>query len=183
MQFKICNENHAHSTTAHKSQIALFQILLIRRHGQGVAAFVFRVAAVAADVGEADLVAAEQFVEPPPEVFVLDLFAAACLRGAASRWPSTWAAIRSALADVDAVGDQFDRGRAFERFQAADHGRQFHAVVGGFAFAARSFQFFARVGMPQDKGPAARPRIAAARAVGEELDFVSSGSFGWSHNL
>ena len=70
------------------------QVLLIRRHGQGVAAFVLGVAGVAADVGEADLVPGEQFVEPPPEVFVLDSFQLACLRGGASRWPSTWASTR-----------------------------------------------------------------------------------------
>ena len=40
------------------------------------------------------------------------------------------------LADVDAVGDQLDARGAFQGLQAANDGHHFHAVIGGFAFAA-----------------------------------------------
>src|SRR5271157_2357839 len=47
-------------------------ILLIRGHGQGVAALVFGMALMPANVGEADLMLGEQFVHLPPEFLVLD---------------------------------------------------------------------------------------------------------------
>ncbi len=53
------------------------KVSLIRRHGHGVAALVLGMAGVAADVGEADAMAGEQSVEPPPEVFVFHLGPAA----------------------------------------------------------------------------------------------------------
>ena len=67
------------------------QILLIRRHGQGIASFVFWVAGVAADVGEGDVVDGQQLVEPLPEIGVFQfepfsLVAAALLRYAVEQY-------------------------------------------------------------------------------------------------
>ena len=137
----------------------LLQILLIRRHGQRVAAFVLGVAAVAADVGESDVVLGEQLVEPPPEVFVLDFGPAARPRGAASRWPSTWASTRSAPCRRRRCRSPVRRcvGRlraSRPRMTAVS----LHAVVGGFALAAGPLHFLARGRMPQNERPAARAR-------------------------
>ena len=147
------------------------QKLLVRRHGQDVAAFVFDVAAVATDVSEADADAAEQFVQLPPEFFVLDLGPVAVLAAPPVVLFPFRHPFRHALAHVGAVGHQFDGGGPFEGFQAADDGHQLHAVVGRLAFAAEGFFLFLRGGVAQDEGPPARTGIAAARAVGEQSDF------------
>ena len=56
---------------------------------------------------------------------------------------------------------------------------QFHPVVGGLGFAAGSFHDFARGQVSDQERPAAGTGVAAAAAVGEQMDFDF---FAWGHD-
>src|SRR5688500_386244 len=73
-----------------------------------------------------------------------------------------------AVAYVGAVGVEDDVARLVQRLECPDRGEQLHPVVGGERLPAGNLLFpFAGA----DHGaPAARARIALARAVGENLD-------------
>src|SRR3546814_80089 len=73
-----------------------------------------------------------------------------------------------AIADIDAVGEERDLARPFQRPQSFDGGHHLHAVVGGERFAARQFKF-ARA-LAKNDTPAAGAGIALAPAIGENLD-------------
>ena len=70
--------------------------------------------------------------------------------------------------EVGAVGVEADRDRAAERFERPDRRHQLHPVVGSRGLAALELPFGAAEA--QHGAPAARARIAAAGAVGEDLD-------------
>jgi len=66
------------------------------------------------------------------------------------------------------VGMQDDFTRALEQVQGGNHRLQFHAVIGGFQFAATKF-FFLRA-VAQQSTPAAGAGIALAGAIGINLN-------------
>jgi len=70
------------------------------------------------------------------------------------------------------VAGQAHAGAGLERLQGADHRRQLHAVVGGGGLAA--VQLALAPAAAQQHAPAARARIAPARAVGVDLDRLLS---------
>ena len=57
---------------------------------------------------------------------------------------------------------------ALERFEPADHGGQFHAIVGGRRIAAG--ELLLMLTRAQDGAPAARSRIARTGSVRENID-------------
>ena len=80
---------------------------------------------------------------------------------------------RDPVADIDAVGVKLDAARPGKCLEPFDRGDQFHAIVGGQRFAARQLALL--VVLPKQNAPAAGPRIAAAGAIGEQLDFRQLG--------
>src|SRR5581483_7834239 len=81
--------------------------------------------------------------------------------------------LRDALHDVDRVRIELHPARPLERLQGADGGGQLHAVVRGLRLAAVELLFHAL--RPQQRAPAARPRVALARAVAVDLDDLAHG--------
>ena len=80
---------------------------------------------------------------------------------------------RDPVADIDAVGVKLDAARPGKCLEPFDRGDQFHAIVGGQRLAARQLALL--VALPKQNAPAAGPRIAAAGAIGEQLDFRQLG--------
>src|SRR3546814_2426459 len=66
--------------------------------------------------------------------------------------------------------DLCDGARPLQRLQGGNCGNELHAVVGGRGVAARQFPL-GRTG-PEDSTPTAGPRIAAAGAVREDVDWA-----------
>ena len=111
----------------------------------------------------------QKFVQTPPKVLVLDRAGLPVGRPPPTeRFPFRHP-FRDALADVDAVGHEFDAGGTLQGLQAADDGGHFHAVVRRVPLAAGALEFLAGGEVAEDEGPAAGPGIAAAAAVGEQL--------------
>lgn len=125
--------------------------------------------AVAGDAGVGNMMFDDELVELLPEVDVLDFAPAVLFLSPPTIALPTGHPFAQTFANVLTVQEQFDDRGPLERFESAHHREQLHAVVGRVGFAAGGFQFLARRGMPQDKGPTAGPRIAAARAVSEEV--------------
>ena len=136
--------------------------------GEGIDAFVFRVAGVAFDPNPLDLVAAEQAVQRLPEVDVFDF--RFLIAGAPVVLFPVGQPFGDAVHNITAVGVQRDVAFLFEGFQRLNHRRQFHAVVGGFPFAAAQLLF--RVLMAENGAPAAGAGIARAGAVCENFNPV-----------
>ena len=67
-----------------------------------------------------------------------------------------------------AVGVEHDPARPLQRLERGDRRRQLHAVVGGRRLAAAQLALDRAIA--QDRAPAARARVAAAGAVGEDFD-------------
>lgn len=155
------------------------QILLIRRHRQFIAPVILRMPAVAGDASVRDLVFGDERVELLPEIHVLDFAPAVFFTPPPAIALPTGHPFAQAFAYVLAIEKELDDRGALERFETAHHGKQLHSVVGRERFAARGFQFLARRRMTQDKRPAAGSRVAAAPAIGKELDarHVVSGCF------
>ena len=84
-----------------------------RLHGQDVATLVFRMALMPANVREADLVLGQQFVHLPPEFLVLDRLELAALAPPPAVELPLGHPFGKPFADVDAVADDFQAGRAF----------------------------------------------------------------------
>ena len=75
---------------------------------------------------------------------------------------------RDPVAEILAVGVQLDPAGALQGLQPADRGGQLHAVVGGQRLAAGQFLLLAA--HAQQHSPSAGAGVAAARAVGEQLN-------------
>jgi len=80
---------------------------------------------------------------------------------------------RDSVTDVDAIGVQLHPTRPLQRLEALDRGHQLHAIIGGQRLAARELALLRT--HAQQHAPAARSGVAAARAVGEQLDFRQLG--------
>jgi len=145
-------------------------LVVSRCTGERVDAVVLRVPAVAFDPLPFDavrLTCLDQFL---PELGVLHrLF----VRGSPAIPLPIVDPARNAVADILAVGMEFDPARTIQRFEAANRREQLHPVVGRERLAAAQFTLlFAH---PQKHGPAPRARVSAAGAVGEQLDFRQLG--------
>src|SRR5262245_1799321 len=128
-------------------------------------------AAVAGDASEFDAVLRDQLVELLPELSVghgleLTFFAALPAVALPAGHP-----LGEALADVFAVSEQLQIAGPLESREPLDHRLQLHAVVRRLSLGAEGLFDLAGICVAQDVGPTARPRIAAAGAVGEEEDF------------
>ena len=154
-----------------RALITLPTNILTRFDGQLVTAFVFRVAAVTADVREMHFVTRHQFVEFLPEIDVFDLLEFAAFAAFPAFSLPAFHPGRKSLQNVGAVADQFDDCRAFECPQPDDDGHEFHAVVGRPGFPAVSHKLLAALRMPQNKRPPAGAGVAAARPVRKKDDF------------
>src|SRR5215207_8071672 len=132
-----------------------------RRDGEGVDTMVERIVGVAADPVEGHLVAAARGVEGAPEVLVLDRLPVGGLP--APRLPALDPR-GDAEPDVLRVGVEIDGARARQRLERLDRGGELHAVVGGQRLAAGELLLAALE--QEQRGPAARPRIPRAGAVG-----------------
>lgn len=128
---------------------AALQIFLICRDGQFIDAFVFWMSTMAGDPGVGDRVSADEFIELPPKFLVLDGRPTTFLLTPPTVGLPFGKPLGHSLADIDAVGEQLNGGTALQRFEAANHGGQFHPIVRGVRFAARGFELFARLRMPQ----------------------------------
>jgi hypothetical protein len=111
------------------------------------------------------IVARRGFVESAPQLAILH-------RLLVGRLPAVLFPARQPLGetvhDIAGIGVEHDGAGLLQRFQRLDGGHQLHAVVGGHALAAEDL-LLVRAGA-QDRTPAARPGIAAACAVGKDLD-------------
>ena len=96
-----------------------------------------------------------------PEVYILDGF---FVGGFPAPLDPLRQPFRNALGDINRVGDDADFAGSSQAFQSTDGGGQFHSVVGGFPLA--SIQFLFPFPIPQEYPPTARPRVAAACAIG-----------------
>ena len=135
-----------------------------------VDAVVLCMPAVAGDAGVFHLMAMQQLIQSLPQFSVLQFrelrpFLTSPAVGLPLSHP-----LAETFADVDAVGEQLDVRGALELLQAANHGHEFHSVVGGQRFAARLLDLLAGRGVTENERPTSGAGIAAARAVGEELD-------------
>src|SRR6185437_6180699 len=74
-----------------------------------------------------------------------------------------------ALEHVLAVGVELHHAGPLQRLEARDRAHQLHLVVGRRRIAARQLPL--PLTHAEDGGPATRSRVAAAGAVGEQLDF------------
>ncbi len=80
-----------------------------------------------------------------------------------------------AFANVFAVQIKRDLARPLERFETFNHGREFHAVIGGTQFAAKEFvDMLARL---QANAPASRTRVALASPIGMDNNVIQEISF------
>src|SRR3569623_268791 len=154
---------------------------LIGGDGKFVATIVFDVAAVTGNARIKELMTGNQFIEFAPKILVLDSrpalsFAATPPIGLPFGHP-----FAQDLADINAVGQQFDVGRPVQRLQAADDRGKLHAVVRRLGLAARLFQILAGAGMPENEGPAPRARIPAAGPVCKQLHFGQRNAVGIAH--
>ena len=131
--------------------------------GQFVAALVLRMAGVAAQPLEGDLVGLEQGHEPHPEVHVLDGLLVALDPGMPD--PAGKPALLDGVAQVLRVGVEGDLAGLRQEVQSVDGRQDLHAVVGGVGEAAADL--LAGLGALQckDGGPPAGAGIAEAGAV------------------
>jgi hypothetical protein len=75
---------------------------------------------------------------------------------------------RDSITNVDTVGVKPNPARTFQGLETFDRGHQLHLVVGRERFPTRELALL--VAGAEQRRPAARTRIAAAGAVGEDLD-------------
>ncbi len=139
--------------------------------GEHVGALVARIARVALDPPPFDDVATlrHQLVELLPELHVLYRLLG---RGAPALGFPAADPLGDAHAHVLAVEIKNDLAWPLEGGQALDHGREFHAVVGGVEFAAEQFLFGgARL---EPRAPATGAGVALARTIGVDHDFVQN---------
>ena len=141
--------------------------LFVRRSArQGVNAVVFRVAAVTFDPVPFDSVRRCGGDELLPKLGILDRL----LVGGAPAVPLPIVdPLCDAVANVNAVGVKLDPARPFQRFEPTDRGKQLHAIIGRQGLATGELTLLAA--HAQENPPATRARVAAAGAVGEDVDF------------
>ena len=144
--------------------------------GQLVAALVLRMAGVAAQPLEGDLVGLEQGHEPHPEVHVLDGLLVALDPGMPD--PAGKPALLDGVAQVLRVGMESDLAGLRQEVQSVDGRQDLHAVVGGVGEAA--VDLLAGLGALQgeDGGPPAGAGIAEAGAVCVDDDVFQARSLG-----
>ena len=139
--------------------------------GEFITAFVLRVAGVAGDVFEGDLVDLAECVQFFPVLDVFDRFPAA-LGFAPPVVPlPVFDPFGDALDDVGTIGDDVDAGRPFEFLESLDDRLQLHLVIGGVGPPAAGLQALAGGHVGEDESPTPGAGIAAARAVGVENHF------------
>src|SRR5260221_7925332 len=129
-----------------------------------VGSFVFWMPSVSLDPMPLYLMLRAQLVEVAPQVLVFYRFLVS--RFPALAFPGVDPA-RDALLHILGIGEHPHAARALQRLQAADHGGQLHAVVGGGRFAAP--QLFFVPAQTDDDSPAAGAGIAAARPLPQKL--------------
>ena len=113
----------------------------------------------------ADLVPRRRPIEPLPQIDVLD---GLVVGGAPAAPLPVVDPFGDAVAQILAVAVEPYPATPFQRFEAHDRRQHLHAIVG--CMRLRSAQLLLDPAVAQDRGPAARARIAAAGAVGEDLD-------------
>src|SRR5438477_7848358 len=123
-------------------------------------------AAVAGHLVPRDIVPLDQLQQRLPEISVLDglLLRVAPAVGAPAEIPL----VAEAVHDVRAVAVDGHGAAAGEGAQAFDGAGQLHALVGRVGFAAGQLDLVG--GVDEDGGPTAGAGIAAAGAVGVDLD-------------
>src|SRR5205807_6063099 len=112
-----------------------------------------------------ELMAGGELIEPLPQVLVLHRLAGG---GAPAARLPFGEPLGDAAANVFRIGVQARPHRALERLERPNHRRQLHAVVGREGF--RAVELLLALARLQQCRPAAGPRIAAAGAVGVDLD-------------
>ena len=130
-----------------------------------VGPFVFGVTGMAAHPFPSDLVALCGGVEPLPQIDILDrLFVGG---PPAALFPGV-DPLGDAVAQILAVAEEPHPARALQGLQPRNGRHHLHAVVGGERLEPAQLLFDLTIA--QDRGPAARTGIAAAGAVGKDLD-------------
>src|SRR5947207_9642643 len=104
-------------------------------------------------------------VEPLPKIDILDRLLVGC--PPVPPLPAVYP-FGDAVAQILTVAVEPDPARPLQRFETGDCRHHFHAVVGCLRVVAA--QFLLDLTITQYRSPAARARIAAAGAVGEDLD-------------
>ena len=152
------------------------------RDRQFVATLVLRMPAVSFDDGEAHAMLREQSIQPLPEFDILDRHPTCAVFALPTVLLPIGHPTGAAVGDILAVGDDLDGRRSRERFQPGDDGHHFHLIVGRVRGSTREFFLGAGRSMPQNTAPTTGARVAAARAIREELDFGGGGfaGHGWT---
>src|SRR6185436_7100152 len=114
-------------------------------------------------------------VEFAPEIFVLDRLLVGGLPPLAFPGMDP---LRNAFLHVERIGAEAYAALPLQRFQRADDGGKFHAIVGGGRVSAPELLLFSPIA--QDRAPPAGSGIAAASAIRVDLDHVVThdGSYG-----
>src|SRR5947207_15908731 len=111
-----------------------------------------------------DRVAGAELIEPLPEILILHRLA---VGGApAGRLPRR-KPLRDPAPHVFGIGVETRLHRALQRLERANHRGELHAVVGRHGLGA--LELLLALARLEERPPAARPRIAAAGAVGVDL--------------
>lgn len=79
------------------------------------------------------------------------------------------------LKNILAVRIELDVAMPLQCLKTLKNGLQFHSIVGAVSLAATASQFFAGFHVPENKRPAAWTRIAAACAIGEQMNVARCG--------
>src|SRR5436190_10434167 len=108
---------------------------------------------------------ARKLVQPPPQVFVLHRF---LVRGAPAAALPRMDPLADSLLHVLRVGIDAHAAAPLERFERANDRGKLHAVVRRSGLAAENLPL--RSASAQHDAPPAGPGVAAARAVGIDLD-------------
>src|SRR5207245_6531241 len=112
-----------------------------------------------------DRVAGAELIEPLPEILILNRLAA---RGApAARLPRR-KPLRDPAPHVFGIGVEARLHRALQGLERANYRGELHAVVGRQGLGA--LELLLALARLEERPPAAGPRIAAAGAVGIDLD-------------
>ncbi len=134
-------------------------------HRQLVTAFILRMSGMSLYPDERDLMLGKQGQELFPEIDIQGRFFVGF--DPALFLPAIQPALGDAVHNIFAVGRECDAARLFECGESCDDRRKLHAVVGRIRCAAGKLLFCRTIA--QDRPPAARTGIAAARAVGKDF--------------
>ena len=155
--------------------------LLVGGDGQFVTAVVFWMTAMPGDSRVFDPMFGCQFIQLPPQVFVLNRYQFVFFFALPVLLLPFGHPFRQAFANINAVREQFDVARSLEQRQPFDDRPQFHSIISRIALVARMFRFLARRQVAQNQTPTPRSRVAATSSIGKQMDVDLGAHVGTAH--